>query len=100
VCIFGATITIFSDYENEDSGVGYPNAVYCEDAAGLSYSSDRMDDFKGGTQDSTATYLSHISVQHISVDFGRMQIDGMIVEILFRELDDPPDREESDAASL
>jgi len=28
VCIFGATITIFSDYENEDSGVGYPHAVY------------------------------------------------------------------------
>jgi solute carrier family 35 protein F1/2 len=28
VCVFGAAITVFSDYEEEDSGVGYPHAVY------------------------------------------------------------------------
>jgi solute carrier family 35 protein F1/2 len=28
VCFFGAAITVFSDYEEEDSGVGYPHAVY------------------------------------------------------------------------
>jgi drug/metabolite transporter (DMT)-like permease len=28
VCVFGSTVTVFSDYEDEDSGAGYPHAVY------------------------------------------------------------------------
>ena len=56
--------------------------------------------FEGDTVASTATYLSSVSVQSIRGGVGGLQLEDFIVDIPFREQDDPPDELLREAASL
>ena len=56
-------------------------------------------EYEGSTEGTTATYLSSLSVRQISHPLSSLAIDRLILEIPFPEQDDPPDEDDSVAAS-
>jgi hypothetical protein len=93
------------------------NATQDQQEASMSTSFDNLDSYyghqtlitdylqvrplDGDTAASSGSYMSRVEVQRVD-DGGRpiLQLEGHILEIPIRELDDPPDTEGMDAASL
>mmetsp|Transcript_21403 Transcript_21403/g.30644 ORF Transcript_21403/g.30644 Transcript_21403/m.30644 type:complete len:197 (-) Transcript_21403:267-857(-) len=77
------------EYYNQDQSGGYYADAYEGNMTSAANGNRNSIDFEGDTAASTASYMSEVEV--IRMGQGVPQVEGFLVEIPVRELDDPPD---------
>lgn len=50
--------------------------------------------YEGSTVGTTVVHISSLSIRQVEYQLDALQVEGLVLKILFAEQDDPPDEEE------